>query len=226
MEIWIKKTESDAFRLPVNPPDYEITKESGNSTVTIYNLGEISMLGKGKLKSISFSSFFPNQAYSFCQPVTALLKPYDYIGKLESWIDNGPVQLIMTGTNINASVTIESLTTQEKDGTGDVYYTISFKAYRKPTYTVPPKPQSKSSAKVTKSSGKRTTKTVKTTNYTVKKGDTLSEIAKKKTGKASNWRAIYNQNKSVIEKAAKKHGRKSSQNGHWIYPGTKLVIKI
>lgn len=39
---------------------------------------------------------------------------------------------------------------------------------------------------------------------------------------------IYNANKTVIEKAAKKHGRVSSAhngvNGWYIYDGTKLVI--
>ncbi|MCQ4637668.1 LysM peptidoglycan-binding domain-containing protein [Anaerovorax odorimutans] len=226
MEIWIKKTESDAIQIPVNPSEYEITKESGNSTITIYGLGEISMLGKAKLKSVAFSSFFPNQAYDFIQPIANLLKPYEYVNRIEKWEDDCPVQLIITGTNINMPVTIENLTVQEKDGTGDVYYTVNFKAYRKPTFTMPPKAPSKSGKKVSTGSKKRNSKAVKTTKYTVKKGDTLSGIAKKKTGTSNNWRAIYNQNKSVIEATAKKHKKKSSQNGKWIFPGTKLVIKI
>ena len=64
----------------------------------------------------------------------------------------------------------------------------------------------------------------KTTTYTIKSGDTLSRIAQKKLGKASRYPEIYKLNKSKIEAAAKKHGRKSSNNGHWIYPGTKLTI--
>lgn len=59
---------------------------------------------------------------------------------------------------------------------------------------------------------------------TIKSGDTLSRIAQKKLGKASRYPEIYKLNKSKIEAAAKKHGRKSSNNGHWIYPGTKLTI--
>ena len=35
---------------------------------------------------------------------------------------------------------------------------------------------------------------------------------------------IYNANKSIIESTAKKYGKKSSSNGHWIYPGCKLTI--
>ena len=35
---------------------------------------------------------------------------------------------------------------------------------------------------------------------------------------------IYNDNASVIEEEAKKHGKESSDNGHWIYIGTVLTI--
>ena len=51
------------------------------------------------------------------------------------------------------------------------------------------------------------------------------KIAKKTTGKSSNWKSIYKKNKKVIESAARRHRRKSSSNGRYIYPGTKLVIE-
>ena len=57
-------------------------------------------------------------------------------------------------------------------------------------------------------------------------GDTLKKIAKSKTGKSANASKIYAKNKSVIEKAAKKHGRRSSSKGRYIYQGTKLVITV
>ena len=58
----------------------------------------------------------------------------------------------------------------------------------------------------------------------IKSGDTLWAIAKKKYGNGAAYTKIYNANKSVIEATAKKYGKKSSSNGHWIYPGTKLTI--
>ena len=64
--------------------------------------------------------------------------------------------------------------------------------------------------------------------HTVKGNDTLRSIAKKYYGSGSYANKIYNANKTVIEKAAKKHGRVSSAhngvNGWYIYDGTKLVI--
>ena len=56
MEIWLKQG-SVSFRFAVLPPEYEVTSESGNTQVIINALGEISLLGKRKLKNISFSSF-------------------------------------------------------------------------------------------------------------------------------------------------------------------------
>lgn len=78
--------------------------------------------------------------------------------------------------------------------------------------------------KVASSTKKRATKSSSGKKYTVKKGDTLWGIAKKYYGSGSKWSKIYSKNKSVIESTAKKHGKRSSSNGHWIYPGTKLTI--
>ncbi|HSX68128.1 LysM peptidoglycan-binding domain-containing protein [Nocardioides sp.] len=57
--------------------------------------------------------------------------------------------------------------------------------------------------------------------YTVKRGDSLSKIAAR--FKVSRIR-LYRANSGRIEAAAKKHGKKNSGNGRWIYPGTVLVI--
>lgn len=61
-------------------------------------------------------------------------------------------------------------------------------------------------------------------SYTVTKGDTLTGIAQQEYGDASEWRRIYDANRQTIEQAAQDHGRSSSNHGHWIFPGTQLVI--
>ncbi|MGY6025362.1 LysM peptidoglycan-binding domain-containing protein [Streptomyces spinosirectus] len=60
--------------------------------------------------------------------------------------------------------------------------------------------------------------------YTVVRGDTLSGIAEEQCGDASRWTEIYNANRDTIEAVARDHGRPDSDDGHWIYPGTDLVI--
>lgn len=62
------------------------------------------------------------------------------------------------------------------------------------------------------------------TTYTVVSGDTLWGIAKKFLGSGAKYTEIYNANAATIEETAKKHGKKSSQNGHWIWPGEVLTI--
>lgn len=60
--------------------------------------------------------------------------------------------------------------------------------------------------------------------YTIVSGDTLWKISTKELGSGAKYMQIYNANKSVIESTAKSHGKSSSSNGHWIWPGTVLTI--
>ena len=61
-------------------------------------------------------------------------------------------------------------------------------------------------------------------SYTVKSGDTLWAISKKYLGKGTRYPEIYNANKDQIEATARKHRKKSSDNGHWIWPGEVFTI--
>lgn len=60
--------------------------------------------------------------------------------------------------------------------------------------------------------------------YTVVSGDTLWGISKKFYGTGTKYSVIYNANADLIESTAKSHGKKSSSNGHWIWPGETLTI--
>lgn len=58
----------------------------------------------------------------------------------------------------------------------------------------------------------------------LKKGDTLRSIAKKYLDNDLLFRELYKINIEVIEKAAKSHGRSSSSNGYYLYPGTEIRL--
>jgi len=60
--------------------------------------------------------------------------------------------------------------------------------------------------------------------YTIRSGDTLWAISIRYYVNPLKWSTIYAANKTVIEAAARAHGRASSSGGHWIYPGSVLVI--
>ena len=213
MQIWLKQGNIK-FRFAVIPSEYEVTSESNNTQVNINSLGEINLLGKRKLKNVSFSSFFPYQPYSFCQH-TAFPSPKGSVELIEKMKNNGVVRLTMTGTQINMDCTIESFVYGENDGTKDINFTLDFKEYSKGKTKTKKKKETVSKKKVKQVSTSRQAKKVKSTTYTVKKGDSLTKIAKKITGSSANWKAIYNQNKSVI-----------GGNPNLLHPGQKLVIKV
>lgn len=132
----------------------------------------------------------------------------------KTWLQYGvKLSITISGTTISeAKYYLSSFEQKPSGGFGDVEYSVSFVQAKDILVTTSEKEKAK-----------RTTK-AKSTTYVVKKGDTLFKIAKKFYGKGSYHTKIYNKNKSVIEKAAKKHGKKSSNNGKLLYAGTKLTI--
>ncbi|MEE0329389.1 MAG: hypothetical protein UDN34_09885, partial [Phascolarctobacterium succinatutens] len=73
----------DALVLPVIPGSYEVGQSYNNGSVNVNALGEINMLGKRNLMTISFSSFFPAQQYEFS--AIGYYSPYEGIRKLQSF---------------------------------------------------------------------------------------------------------------------------------------------
>lgn len=64
MEIWLRQNKK-SFRFAILPSEYELTSESDNTQVNINKLGEINLIGKRKLKTVSFSSIFRNKNTAF-----------------------------------------------------------------------------------------------------------------------------------------------------------------
>ena len=61
-------------------------------------------------------------------------------------------------------------------------------------------------------------------SYTVVSGDTLWGISKRFYGTGTKYYLIYDANAELIESTARAHGKSSSDNGHWIWPGEILTI--
>ncbi len=187
MEYWLIQGEQK-LQLPVPPPTYEIAKSMNNATETVENVGEISFLGKPKLRTISLSSFFPLRVYPFCQYKT-FPKPMDCVKLIETWQENEkPIRLVITGTLINTLFSIESFTYGSADGTGDVKFQLDLKEYKViKTATV------LSIASVT-AQVVRPVEKATPANYTVKAGDTLWAIAKRQYGDGSKYTDIATKN--------------------------------
>ena len=190
---------AESLRLPVIPSAFEMNLPNQNTTVDITSIGEINLIGKAGLASITIESFFPAQQYSFCL-YSDFPKPYECVLMLKRWKESGrPMRLIVT----------QSLTYREEDGTGDVYFSLELKEYKFIKAATQQKQTTANGTVLNTPQTKRETKAV-ATNYTVKAGDTLWAIAKRVTGDGSNYKAI-----------AKKNNIKDPNK---IYVGQKLVI--
>lgn len=213
MEIWLEQ-DGTKFRLAVVPPEYELTSESGNTQVTVNSFGEINLLGKRKLKTVSFSSFFPKEYNSGYCDYKKFPAPKKSVKKIEKMKNKGVLHLTMTNTPVNMDCTIESFVWGENDGSGDINFTLEFNEYRKPVIKGKKKKE-KVTKKITLPLTQRPAKKIKDTIYTVKKDDDLFRVAKNTTGSSANWMAVYLQNKELI-----------GDNPGVLFPGQQLVVKV
>lgn len=194
MEIWLSfNNNEETHQLPVLPPTVEVDVDNLNTTVNISQLGDINLIGKSGLKSMTIESFFPNQDYPFITTANRH-DPYNYVGSIERWRTSGkPIRAVVTDTPINLAMAIESFTYGERDGSGDVYYVLELKEYVFAKVRQKPKSDYKEPSKDEDKEPKRDVKEIAKT-YTVKAGDTLSLIAKKQTGNSSNYKEIAHKN--------------------------------
>jgi nucleoid-associated protein YgaU len=180
--------------LPVTPPSFEISHGIKVETINIHTVGEVSLPGRGTLSTVKIDCMLPSKKYPFVQP-KASIEPYDYIKKFKTWCDNHTIlRFIVSDTTVNLQVIISDITYGEKDGSGDVYATISLREYRKLSVI---------QANDTKNNARGSEKTRPSAeNYVVKSGDTLSTLCRKFYGNSSldSKLAAYNsiKNKNLI----------------------------
>lgn len=235
--------EKSVVQFPVAPAKMTMKIKNQNKSITLINEGEVNLIKSPGLTEITIDELLipALQKYPF-----AVYKNNEfhtvkyYLTKLEKWKKSKkPVKFKMVRYSPNREreklmwdtkmdVTIESyeiIEDAERNGC-DVKIKLNMKEYRYWGAKKLVKKKSKSNSK-SKTSGTlthaRKTKT-SATEYVVKKGDCLITIARKQLNDGSKWKKIYELNKKTIENEARKHGRKSSSNGHWIYPGTKLKL--
>lgn len=220
----------DKIKLPVTPESLNVSIKNQNTTVNLINDGEVNILKTPGLSEVSFSFLIPSKAKHFTQGLKSVKYYLDAIEKLKINAKQfqfivyreGPDSRDLFKTNMTVSIEDYKIV-EDAENRSDVVININLKQYRKyGTKIIEIKKTSNGNRAVKKDTKKSTKK--KTKYYTVRTGDCLWNIARKFYGNGADWKKIYNANKPAIEKDARRHGYKSSSNGHWIWKGLKLII--
>lgn len=124
--------ENNVIKFPVNPPNLKVIISGNNSTTEVVKLGEINIAKDVKLAEISFDSFFPKTNNGPYILTSNQFKDPDFYIKLINDLRNNkkPLRFIVSETNINFIMLIESFEYEYEAGTDDINYSISLKEYR------------------------------------------------------------------------------------------------
>jgi len=227
VDIYIRERSGGReIRVPWLPE--QIQYKSGGVISASYDIikkGEVAVPTGTGLATVSWKSEFPGSA----RTDTGLLRggwkePSYYHNILEDWRKNQTkLNVMVTCYPINLDVFLEDYTATPAGGFGDLEYEITLTEDRDLSI------QSTTSESAGGSGESQATTEQKrpaeeTTTYTIKSGDTLWAIAEKHLGSGAKWESLYEANKDVIENTAKDHGKSSSDNGWWIYPGVSIKI--
>ena len=239
------------MEIPIAPSEFTVKVNGKSSTVELIDGSEINILKQPKLSDFKFDILLPlNKQYPFAKKYVA---PFKFLAYFEQiMLNRTPIYLRVIRPARRFSytyqqgitydfyhsteklVSLENYTVKESADNGiDLVVSLEFKEYinygtkikqvikdeSSPTKAPDNPPKKTDINKELHTTSKGSNKT-----YTVKSGDNLWSIARSQYGNATKWKTIYDANKKVIEDTAKKYGKSSSSNGHWIYPGTKLVI--
>jgi nucleoid-associated protein YgaU len=229
------KLDTEVLTLPITPGELTIKSGSNNKVVNLINEGDINILKSPSLTEISFEARFPMRQYPYGRSFKNFQSYFDVFKELKT--EKKPFTFVVSRFTPNGVATwgteylvsLEELEIKENASEGDdVLITFKLKQYKEYSVVILERNTTSSSSGGSSTTSTSTNRTSTSSNtvkkYTVKKGDCLWNISKKFYGTGTKWKKIYNANKAAIEKDAKRHGRRSSSNGHWIYPGLVLTI--
>ena len=236
--FFVEKTERLLLEFPITPAELTITSGSNNETVRLINGGDINVLKSPSLTEVSFEARFPMRKYPYSRTVFPFQVYVDTLKALKQ--NKKPFEFYVyrstpTGKktwDTELLVSLEEFSIKESADEGDdVIVSINLKQYREYAPHIL-KVQNSNSSSTTSSSEQARDGSPSTlpTTHTIINGDTLSGISKQYYGTESKWRKIYNANKEVIRETAIRRWTaagepgKDDEDGHWIFPGTKLTI--
>lgn len=224
MDIYLTETgnSNTRFTFPSLPERIGINGSAIYQSFDIINIGSVKVPKGTDTGTISWDGTFFGAKKKKEVIIRSWKSPKECRNILERWRDNGTIlRLLVTDTNINYDVTIENFDGDESGAFGNFEYSISFIRHRElKVYTTD---ELKITAYVV---ARPAPPPANGGTYTVVSGDSLWRIAQNKLGGGTRWPEIYNLNKDIIEASARRHGKSSSSNGHWIYPGDTFTLPL
>ena len=223
VDIYLReKNGTREIRVPILPE--KIIYTSGDTefvTYDIMNRGEVAVPTGVGLARLKWESEFPGEGRQNDPAIRGVWREPKYFhDTLKDWQSKGTLlTVIVTGYPFNFDVYLNGYQAEASGPYGDMPYEIELLEARDITIKTE---KAKGSSTETKRPAK------KSATYTIKKGDCLWKIASmpQHYGDGSKWKRIYDANKDIIEKTARKYGKSSSNNGWWIYPGVTLTIPL
>ncbi len=161
--------------LPITPESFTIDHGNHIETVNLHTIGDYHLPSGRTLFTCKISGMLPRQQYPFVFAGSSL-NPYEYIYFFELTSDKKQVcRFAISDTPTIADVYIENFQYGEKDGTNDVYYTITLRRH------MPVKAVQSTDSTSSEITNTRTTPLNIATpqQYTIQRGDTLWSLCKK-----------------------------------------------
>lgn len=211
------------LNIPVLPSKLNVSSPGKNEKLTVLETGEILVLRKKGLRTVSWDSFFP--AYSAPYTTGQVKDPASIVKAIQKARDaQKPIRFLITGTDLDCNIRmgVDSFDYEERSGElGDFYYSIKlveWKDYSPKRIVLPPVKKAPATTKEPERAGKPAAASSKT--HTVVKGDCMWAIAQKYYGNGSRYPEIYKANQATIDGRNKGTGNPK----YTIYPGQVFTI--
>ena len=200
-EMWIiADGSSDKMQFPVLPEKLKVSRNGNNESVIISGVGETTVIQAPAADKIKFECFFPGAYFPGCQTETPE-DPMTYVNKINEFMNSEePVRFVVvsSGCSISDFYTVEAFEYWEEGGdVGTIQYSITLKSYKEVS-SRSIKVQIENQKASIKKTETRVDNTKQPETYTVQPGDSMTTIAKKVTGDASQAKTLYQNNQKTV----------------------------
>jgi nucleoid-associated protein YgaU len=225
MEIYLTDLETgDRMRFPILPEKINVHTGAIFQSYTILGVGDIELPAGEELTGFSWNSLLPGKARENDPYIKEWRNPQEIQVQWSVYrAKKKKLRLLVTETPINHDVFIQRYNMEYSGGYGDFTYNIYFiQAKDLKVHVSGASGQSATPGNNLQAQERPSPPPPRT--HTVVSGDNLWRIAQRYLGAGSRYGEIYNANSDTIEAEARRRGMSSSNNGHWIFPGTVLTI--